>query len=82
MYYFMFIDYFMLCVMFCQTRGGTRLSKHGYYSKKAGLFHFYRIYGRTQSNEFQDEMRIVFKVFLHTVSQEVQNGNGRIATGK
>ena len=72
----------MLYIMSCQTRGGNWLSKHGYYSKRAGLFHLYRIYGRTQSKEFQDEMKIIFKGFLRTVAQEVQNGNGRITTGK
>ena len=72
----------MLYIMACQTRGGTRLSKSGYYSKRAGLFHLYRIYGRTQSKVFQDDMKVVFKGFLRRVAQEVQNGNGRITTGK
>ena len=68
--------------MACQTREGTRLSKSGYYAKRAGLFHLYRIYGKTQSKEFQDDMKVVFKGFLRTVAQEVQNGDGRITTGK
>ena len=72
----------MLYIMACQTREGSWLSKHGYYSKRAGLFYLYCIYGRIQSKEFQDEMKIILKGFLHTVAQEVQNGNGRITTGK
>ena len=72
----------MLYVISCQTRGGTLLSKYGYYSKKAGLFHIYYIYGCTQSKEFQLEIRIVFKGILHAVAQDIQNGNTRITTGE
>ena len=68
--------------MSCQTRNGTRLSKSGYYSKRAGLFHLYRIYGKKQTEEFQEDMKGLFKGFLRTVAQEVQNGQGRISTGK
>ena len=69
-------------LMVCSTRDGRRLSKAGYYSKRAGLFHLYRIYNKTQSREFQSELKTIFKGFLRTVAQEVQNGNGRITTGK
>ena len=68
--------------MACQTRNGTRLSKAGYYSKRAGLFHLYRLYGIKQTQDFQDGMRTLFKGFLRTVALEVQNGQGRISTGK
>ena len=68
--------------MACQTRNGTRLSKAGYYSKRAGLFHLYRLYGETQSAEFQEGMKTLFKGLLRTVALEVQNGQGRISTGK
>ena len=55
---------------------------HGYYSKRSGLFHLYHIYWRTQRKEFQNEMKIIFKGFLRTVAQEIQNGKERITTGK
>ena len=73
-----FIKY--LCA--CQTRNGTRLSKSGYYSKRAGLYHLYRIYGKQQTKFFQEDLRQLFKGFLRTVAVELQNGEGRITTGK
>lgn len=69
-------------LMACSTRDGRRLSKARYYSKRAGLFHLYRIYNKTQSREFQLELKTILKGFLWTVAQEVQNGNGWITTGK
>ena len=42
----------------------------------------YRVYGKIQSNEFQKEMSRIFKGFLRIVNEELQNGDGRISTGK
>ena len=42
----------------------------------------FRIYGKQQSDFFQKDLKQLFKGFLRTVSIEVQNGNGRITTGK
>ena len=78
----MFTGYFILYLMACQTKNGTRLSKAGYYSKQAGLYHLYWLYGRVQTQEFQEQFKVIFKAFLITVAEEVQNGNGRISTGK
>ena len=61
---------------------GRRLSKAGYYAKRAALYHLYRIYGKQQSDFFQKDLKQLFKGFLRTVAMEVQNGNGRITTGK
>ena len=68
--------------MSCKAKDGTRLSKPSYYSMRSALFHLYRIFGKTQSNEFQKELTTLFKGFLRTVAQEVQNGRGKISTGK
>ena len=72
----------MLYFMACQTKNRTRLSKADYNSKQAGLYHLYWLYGRVQSKEFQEQFKVIFKGFLRTVAEEVQNGNGRISTGK
>ena len=42
----------------------------------------YRIYGKQQSDFFQKDLKQLFKGFLRTVAMEVQNGEGRITTGK
>ena len=42
----------------------------------------FRIYGKQQSDFFQKDLKQLFKGFLRTVAIEVQNGNGRITTGK
>lgn len=68
--------------MSCKTKNGVRLSKSAYYAKRAGLFHLYRMYGLTQSDDFQKELTTLFRGFLRTVAKEVQNGSGRISTGK
>ena len=54
----------MLYLVACQTKNGTRLSKVSYYSKQAGLYHLYCLYGRVQTKEFQDQFKVIFKGFL------------------
>jgi len=66
----------------CKSKDGTRLSKSSYYAMQSALFHLYRIFGKTQSNKFQKELTTLFKGFLRTLAQEVQNGRGKISTGK
>ena len=66
----------------CSNKNGHRLSNASYYAKRAALFHLFRSYKKKQSENFKNEMSTLFKGLLRTVAQEMQNGNGRISTGK
>ena len=68
--------YLILHLMVYQTKNGTRLSKAGYDTKQAGLYHLYRLYSCVQTKEFREQFKVIFKSFLRTVAEEVQNGNG------
>ena len=72
----MFTSYFILYLMVCQAKNGIRLSKAGYHSKQAGLYHLYWLYGRVQTKEFQEQFKVILEGFLRTVAKEVQNGKG------
>ena len=74
--------YFILYLMACQTKIGTRLLKVGYYSKRSDLYHLHWLYGCVQTKEFQEQFKVIFKGFFKTVAEEVQHGNGQISTGK
>ena len=63
------------------TRDGRSISKGINYSKRSGLFQLFLIDNKTQSQEFQSELKTIFKGFLLTVDQEVQKSNEWITTG-
>ena len=64
----MFTGYFILHLMACETKNGTKLSKVGYYSKQAGLYHLYQLFSSVKTKEFQEQYKVIFKDFLRTVA--------------
>ena len=60
----------------------VRLSLASYYIKRSSLFHLFRLYGFKPSKEYDNNMSVLFQGFKRKVSEELQQGGGRIQTGK
>ena len=50
--------------------------------KRSSLFHLFRLYGFKQSKDFENNMNVLYKGFKRKVAEEVQQGGGKIQTGK
>ena len=59
-----------------------RLGFSAYNSKRAALYHLYRMYGRKQSIKFVSELSIMMRGLKRKLAIEKQNGRGHIQTGK
>ena len=63
-------------------RDGERLSTASYNNKRSALFHLFRMYSVTQSENFNLELVTLFKSLKRMLAEEKQQGTGRIETGK
>ena len=64
------------------TKTGKRLGLSAYCNRCSALFHLFRIFGKVQSNEFKLRLATMFRGFKRKLAIELQDGDGRIQTGK
>ena len=74
--------HFIKYLLSLKTTDDKRLSVASYAGKRASMYHLFRLYGFKQSNKFESDMNVLYKGFKRQVAEEVQNGNGKITTGK
>ena len=65
-----------------QNSDGKRFGASTYNSQCSAQHHLYTLYGKKQTTEFKEDMGLLFKSFKRRITEEKQDGDGRIQTGK
>ena len=75
-------SHFLRYLLALQTSEGKRFGPSTYNSRQSALHHLYTIYGKKQSKHFQEELSLLFRSLKRRITEEKQEGDGRIQTGK
>ena len=76
-------EYFLKYLLSLQNlKNRRRLGLAAYCGRRSALFHLFRIFGKVQSNEFKLKLGTLFKGLKRQIAFELQQGKGRIQTGK
>ena len=75
-------SHFLRYLLALQTSEGKRFGPSTYNSRRSALHHLYTIYGKKQSKNFQEELSLLFRSLKRRITEEKQEGDGRIQTGK
>ena len=73
---------FMIYLLSLRSKKKTRLSPASYNGKRSSYFHLCRMYGVKQSDEFMQQITVLFKVLKRRIRKEKQDGEGKSRTGK
>ena len=74
--------HFLKYLLALQNSDGKRFGASTYNSGRSALHHLYTLYGKKQGTEFKEDMGLLFKSFKRKITEEKQDGDGRIQTGK
>ena len=74
--------HFFKYLLALENSDGKRFGASTYNSRRSALHHLYTLYGKKQTTEFKEDMGLLFKSFKRRITEEKQDGDGRIQTGK
>ncbi len=73
---------FLVYLLSLRTKKKKRLSSASYNAKCSSYFHLCRMYGFRQDEEFMAQITVLFKGLKQSITEEKQDGEGKIQTGK
>ena len=74
--------HFLKYLLALQNSDGIRFGASTYNSQRSALHHLYTPYGQKQTTEFKEDLGLLFKSFKRGITEEKQDGDGRIQTDK
>ena len=73
-------SHFLRYLLALQTSEGKRFGPSTYNSRRSSLHHLFTIYNKKQTKEFKEELSLLFKSLRRRITEEKQEGDGRIQT--
>ena len=73
---------FLIYLLSLRTKKKKRLRSASYNAKRSSHFHLCRMYGFRQDDEFMAQITVLFKGLKQRITEEKQDGEGKIQKGK